>query len=70
MGGESLLLNLIGMSYESKKNAHLYRHLWAGTMTLAGHQINLIDVNFHLQKFWKFLIKIQLTESNLKMTRG
>ena len=43
-------LTLIGMSYQSKKNAHLYRHLEAFFIRLAGCQINPIDVNFHLQK--------------------
>ena len=41
------------MSYESKKNAHLYRHQWAflqDSMSLAGCQIILIDVNFPLKK--------------------
>ena len=43
------------MSYESKKNAHLYRHLedfFIGLNELdrAGCQINPIDINFHLQK--------------------
>ena len=44
-------LTLIGMSYESMKNAHL--------LCFAGCQINLIEANFHLQKVWKFLITIQ-----------
>ena len=39
-------------------------------MSLAGRQINSIDVNFHLQKVLKFLIKIQLTKSGPKRTRG
>ena len=39
-------------------------------MSLAGCQINPIDVNFYLQKVWKFLIQIQLTKSNPKITRG
>ena len=39
-------------------------------MSLAGCQINPIDVNFHLQKVWKFLIKIQLTKPDPKRTRG
>ena len=41
------------MSYESNKNAHLYRHLGAffiRQMNLAGCQINPIYVNFHLQE--------------------
>ena len=44
-------------------------------MSLAGCQINLIDVNFHLQKsftskkVWKFLIKTQLTKSDPKNIR-
>ena len=33
-------------------------------MSLVGSQINPIDVNFHLQKVWKFLITIQLTKSD------
>ena len=37
-------LTLIGMSYQSKKNAHLYRHLEAFFIRLA------VDVNFHRQK--------------------
>ena len=37
---------------------------------LGGCQINSIDVNFHLQKVWKFLIQIQLTKSKPKITRG
>ena len=39
-------------------------------MSLAGHQINPIDVNFHLQKSLKILGKIQLTKSNPKRTEG
>ena len=44
---------LIGMRSENKKNAHLKRHLGAffkDSMTLGGCQINLIDVNYYLQK--------------------
>ena len=40
---------VIGMSYESKKNAH--RHI--ASMSLAECQNNLINVNFHLQKSLK-----------------
>ena len=29
-------------------------------MSLAGFQINPIDVNFYLNKIWKFLMKTQL----------
>ena len=53
-------LTLIGMSYESKKNAQLLSHLGAfssDSISLAGCQINPNDVNFQLQKVWKFLIK-------------
>ena len=39
-------------------------------MSMAWCQIKPIDVNFHLKKVWKFLIKIQLTKSDQKMTRG
>ena len=39
------MLTLIGMSYESKKNAHFQHHL--GTFFKC--QINPIDINFHLQ---------------------
>ena len=39
-------------------------------MSLSGCQINPIDVNFHLQKVWKFLVKIQLTKSDPKRTGG
>ena len=39
-------------------------------MSFAGCQINMINVNFHLQKVWKFLMKIQLTKSDPKRTRG
>ena len=35
-------------------------------MSLAGRQINPIDINFHLKKNWKFLIKNQLTKSDPK----
>ena len=35
-------------------------------MSLAGCQIELIYVNFHIQKFWNFLIQIQLTKSDPK----
>ena len=37
------------MSYESKKNAHLYYHQWEFFIRL-NEPINPIDVNFHLQK--------------------
>ena len=37
-------------------------------MSWAGCQINPIDLNFHLQKVWKFLKKIQLTKSDLTNT--
>ena len=49
-----LALTLISMSYESKKNAHFKHHL--ESMSLAGCPSNSIDVNFHLQKVWKFLM--------------
>ena len=39
-------------------------------MILTDGQINPIDVNFHLQKVWKFLIKIQLKKSDPKWTGG
>jgi hypothetical protein len=39
-------------------------------MSWAGCQNNLSDVNFYLQKVWKFSKKIQLTKSNPTMTRG
>ena len=39
-------------------------------MSMAWCQIKPINVNFHLKKVWKFLIKIQLTKSDQKMTRG
>ena len=32
-------------------------------MSLSGCQINPIDVNFHLQNVWTFLVNIQLTKS-------
>ena len=35
-------------------------------MSLSGCQINSIDVNFHLQNVWKFLVKLQLTKSDPK----
>ena len=35
-------------------------------MSLAGCQINPTDINFHLQKSLKFLIKTQMTKSDLK----
>ena len=35
---------------------------------MAGRQIDLIDVNFHLESFWKFLIKTQMTKSDPKRT--
>ena len=37
-------------------------------MSMAWCQIKPINVNFHLKKVWKFLIKIQLTKSNPKIT--
>ena len=45
-------------------------HFLLDSMSLAGCQINQIDVNFHLQKVWNFLIKIQLTKYNPERTRG
>ena len=39
-------------------------------MSLAECQNNPIDVNFHLQKVWKFLIKIQLKNSDAIRTGG
>ena len=39
-------------------------------MILAGCQINPIDVNFHLQNFFKFLIKIQLPKIWSKKDKG
>ena len=53
------------MSYESKKNADIYNLL-----SLAGWQINPIDVNFHLKNAWKFLIKIQLPKIWSKKFEG
>ena len=38
-------------------------------MSFAGCQINLIDLNFHLQKSLEIWIQIQLTKSNPKITR-
>ena len=38
-------------------------------MSLAGCQINPIDVNFHLQRVWKIAMKIQLTKSDPKGQR-
>ena len=56
------LLTLIGMSYKSKK-------MFCKTqMSFLGCQIDLNDVNFHLQKkFWKCLIKIRVTKSDSLM---
>ena len=42
------------MTFARKKKA------LAPPEALAGCQINPIDVNFHLKKSWKLLIKIQL----------
>jgi hypothetical protein len=39
-------------------------------MSLAGYQINPIDVNFPLQKVWKVWTLIQLTKSNPKSTKA
>ena len=67
-------LTLIGMSSENNKNAYLQHHLETLFIRLNEFgqigEINLIDVNFHLQKNWNFLIQIQLTKSDLKRTRG
>ena len=35
-------------------------------MNLTGCQVDLIDDNVHLQKFWKFLVKNQQTKSDSK----
>ena len=45
------------------------KHFLSDSMSLAGCQINLIDVIFHHKIFWKFLINIQLTKSDPKRTR-
>ena len=47
-----LSLTLIGTTYKSKKNAHLWDNLGASfiRLSLAGCQIISIDLNFHLQK--------------------
>ena len=62
MNAKSLfsLLTLIGMSYENKKNSHL----WCLLKSSAGCQINPI---FTSKKVWKFFI--QLTKSDPKSTR-
>ena len=44
-------------------------HFLKKSMSLAQCQNNPIDVNFHLKKVWKVLIKDKLTKSDSKMTR-
>ena len=59
-------LTLIGMSYESKKNAHLLRHLGASFIRpneLGRVKLTLLMSMFTSKIFWKFLIKTQLTKS-------
>ena len=59
-----LALTLIGMSYESKKNAHLWCHIGAFFISLNELVIliRLMSI-FTFKNVWKFLIKIQLTKS-------
>ena len=38
------------------------------TLAWQGVKLTLIDVNFYLQKVWKFLIKTQLSKSDPKKT--
>ena len=60
------------MSYESKKKTHFYHQIGEflkDSMSLAGCQINPLDVNFHLQKRLESFHKIQLTKSDLKLTK-
>ena len=59
------------MSYESKKNAHLYRHLEAFFYkTEWACQINPIDVNFHLQKSFEFFDKNSATKNLVQKGQG
>ena len=66
-----VVLNQIGMSSESKKNAHLQRRqelffirVWQGVKFTS-----LMSI-FSSKKVWKYLINIQLTKSDPKRTRG
>ena len=45
-------------------------HFLKDSMSLAGCQINLIDVNFHFEKSLEIFDKIQLTKSLLKKDKG
>ena len=61
------------MSYKSKKNAHLYRHLGAffkSSMSLAGCQINPIDVNFQLQESLEIFDKISADKNLIQKGQG
>ena len=58
------------MSYESKKNVHLQRHLGASFINQAWYGVKLsrlISI-FTSKNVWKFLVKNQLTNSDPKMT--
>ena len=45
-------------------------HFLKDSMSLAGCQINLIDVNFHFEKSLEIFDKIQLKKSDPERTRG
>ena len=63
-------LTFIGMSYESKKNAHLWRHL--GVFFIRLNELvkltRLMSI-FTSKKFGNFYQKNQLIKSNPKITR-
>ena len=67
----SLSLTLISMSYKIRKK-HLQRHLGTFfiTMSLAGCQINLIDVTFYLQNSLKNFDKNSADQIWPQKTRG